>query len=58
MDAPVFPTAGDDALVDECSSRSVDLLKRNLSPHGILAATPNARSDERGYSAIFGRDGA
>jgi glycogen debranching enzyme len=33
-------------------------LKRNLVPGGILAATPNARSKKRGYTAIFGRDAA
>ncbi|HYL19961.1 MAG TPA: glycoside hydrolase 100 family protein [Burkholderiales bacterium] len=57
MNVAATPTT-DDALVQECATRSVELLKRNLSPHGILAATPNERSDARGYSAIFGRDAA
>jgi hypothetical protein len=48
----------DGALIQECIARSIELLKRNLSPYGILAATPNERSDARGYSAIFGRDAA
>jgi glycogen debranching enzyme len=34
------------------------LLKRNLTPGGILAASPTLRADKRGYTAIFGRDAA
>lgn len=34
------------------------LLKRNVSPFGIAAATPTARSRERGYARIFARDSA
>jgi glycogen debranching enzyme len=45
-------------LLEVCRSRSVGLLKRNMSPGGILAATPSARADKRGYTAIFGRDAA
>jgi glycogen debranching enzyme len=45
-------------LIDRCRAESVRLLHRNLSPDGILAATPTARSAARGYSAIFGRDAA
>jgi glycogen debranching enzyme len=45
-------------LLEICRSRSVELLKRNMSPGGILAATPSARADKRGYTAIFGRDAA
>jgi glycogen debranching enzyme len=53
------PQAADErALIDECAARAVQLLKRNLSPYGILAATPTVRADARGYSAIFGRDAA
>ena len=52
------PEAADAALVERCRAESVRLLERNLSPAGILAATPSPRSDERGYSAIFGRDAA
>ena len=36
----------------------MELLRRNLSPQGILAATPGKRADLRGYTAIFGRDAA
>jgi glycogen debranching enzyme len=34
------------------------LLKRNLTPDGILAASRSARAGKRGYTAIFGRDAA
>jgi glycogen debranching enzyme len=45
-------------LLAECHSRAVALLKRNLTPAGILAALPTARAHKRGYTAIFGRDAA
>lgn len=46
------------ALIEGCHRRSVELLKRNLSPAGILAATPSAHARRRGYTSIFGRDAA
>src|SRR6267378_7817232 len=46
------------SLLEICHSKSIALLKRNLAPAGILAATPSARADKRGYTAIFGRDAA
>jgi hypothetical protein len=46
------------SLLGECRARAIELLKRNLTPAGILASTPNARSEQRGYTAIFGRDAA
>jgi len=51
-------SAADAALVSECRRRAIELLKQNLSPAGILAATPSAHADQRGYSSIFGRDAA
>jgi glycogen debranching enzyme len=45
-------------LLETCHRRSVELLKRNLTDGGILAATPGARAEKRGYTAIFGRDAA
>jgi glycogen debranching enzyme len=48
----------DESLLQACHERSIELLKRNLTPGGILAATPGARADKRGYAAIFGRDAA
>jgi glycogen debranching enzyme len=38
--------------------RARALLKRNLSPFGIAAATPTARSRARGYTRVFARDSA
>ena len=46
------------SLVDDCHAQSIDLLKRNLSPGGMLAATASPRAAKRGYTAIFGRDAA
>jgi glycogen debranching enzyme len=45
-------------LLATCHARACELLKRNLSRAGILAATPSARSANRGYTSIFGRDAA
>jgi glycogen debranching enzyme len=46
------------ALLETCHTRAVELLIRNLSPVGILAASPTARARDRGYLSIFGRDAA
>jgi glycogen debranching enzyme len=46
------------ALLQMCHTRSIELLKRNLTDGGILAATPGDRAEKRGYTAIFGRDAA
>jgi hypothetical protein len=48
----------DRSLVETARLRAVALLERNLTPHGVLAATPGAQADARGYTAIFGRDEA
>lgn len=48
----------DSLLIENCHARSVELLRRNLSAGGILAASPGKRADKRGYTAIFGRDAA
>jgi glycogen debranching enzyme len=45
-------------LLETCHARSIELLKRNLSPGGIRAASASLRADKRGYTAIFGRDAA
>lgn len=45
-------------LLESCHRRSIELLTRNLSPGGILAATPGPRAHKRGYTSIFGRDAA
>jgi hypothetical protein len=49
---------GGEALIDACHARSVDLLHRNMTPDGILAAAAGDRARSRGYTAIFGRDAA
>ena len=46
------------ALQEACHARAVELLRRNLAPGGILAATVGKRAESRGYTAIFGRDAA
>src|ERR1700675_3608042 len=46
------------SLLEICHSKSIELLKRNLAPAGILAASPSSRASKRGYTAIFGRDAA
>ena len=45
-------------MLETCRQKSIELLQTNLSPQGILAATPGARAESRGYAAIFGRDAA
>jgi len=50
--------ASDETLTRACHERAIALLKRNLSPAGIAAATPSAQARRRGYAAIFGRDAA
>ena len=58
QEKPITRYPDDQSLLDTCHSHSVDLLKRNLTPGGILAASPSPRADKRGYTAIFGRDAA
>ncbi len=50
--------AKDDLVIESCRVEAIALLKRNLSPGGILAATPSALARSRGYTAIFARDAA
>jgi hypothetical protein len=46
------------ACIEECARRSIELLQRNLTPHGILAASRNEAAEARRYTRIFGRDAA
>lgn len=46
------------ALIDACSQASIELLQRNLTPHGILAASRTEAAEARRYTRIFGRDAA
>ena len=45
-------------IIDQCREQALRLLQRNLTPDGILAATPTAQAQERRYDCIFGRDAA
>ena len=47
-----------EALIGACHARSIELLRRNSTPAGILAASAGDRASRRGYTAIFGRDAA
>jgi glycogen debranching enzyme len=58
MTRPESLASGERELVDACRAASIELLKRNLSTAGILAATPSALARSRGYTAIFARDAA
>ena len=50
--------AGGEALIAACHTKSIELLRRNVTPAGILAASAGDRARRRGYTAIFGRDAA
>jgi hypothetical protein len=58
MNRPGDTNTSDAALLDEARARSIALLRRNLSPSGILAATASARASARHYDTVFGRDAA
>jgi glycogen debranching enzyme len=45
-------------LLADCRARAIELLQRNSTPAGVLAATPTPRAKDRDYTAIFGRDAA
>jgi glycogen debranching enzyme len=45
-------------LLQTCHVRSIELLKRNLTPSGVLAASSSPQTVKRGYTSIFGRDAA
>ena len=53
----VSPSVADDLLAG-CRAASLALLERNLTPRGILAATPGPQAEARRYTRIFGRDAA
>ncbi len=58
MSAGRAASDADAALLGEARRRSIELLRANLTPAGILAASPSKRAETRGYTAIFGRDAA
>jgi len=52
MTSPITPLpSDDDALIEACRQKSIELLRTNLSPQGILAATPGARAESRREAA-------
>ncbi len=50
--------ADESTLLADCRARAIEVLEHNLTPAGILAAAPTRRAEQRGYTAIFGRDAA
>ncbi|MET0917582.1 MAG: glycoside hydrolase 100 family protein [Burkholderiales bacterium] len=58
MEANARDKAGERALVARCTTEATALLRKNLTPNGILAATPGEGARTRGYAAIFARDAA
>ena len=53
-----MPRLNERSLLATCHERSIALLRRNMTPGGVLAASTSARAARRGYTAIFGRDAA
>ena len=54
-----MPRSADESkLLADCHTRAIELLERNQTPAGVLAAAPTKRAEQRGYTAIFGRDTA
>jgi glycogen debranching enzyme len=43
-------------LIATAHARSIALLRRNLGPHGIVAATPGVQAAARRYDRVFARD--
>lgn len=46
------------SLIASCEQAALELLARNLTPHGILAASPTEAAQAKRYTRIFGRDAA
>lgn len=51
-------TADEAALLERCRQASLQLLRRNTTAGGVLAATPGALAESRSYTRVFGRDAA
>jgi hypothetical protein len=58
MRLAVTRKTGCESPVEEAYHRSIDLLRHNTVPEGVLACTPGDRAKERHYESIFGRDAA
>ncbi|MDI1257769.1 glycoside hydrolase 100 family protein [Aquabacterium sp.] len=48
----------EESLVQLCTTESLELLRRNLTPRGILAASRTEAAEARSYTRVFGRDAA
>jgi glycogen debranching enzyme len=46
------------SLAGRCTEESLELLRANLTPRGVLASAATSRAARRGYDRIFGRDAA
>ena len=47
---------GNRELLEECRDEALKLLRRNLTPDGVLAATRTPHARSRHYDCVFGRD--
>jgi len=47
---------GSAALIQDCAAHARALLARNLTPHGIMAASASSAAQKRGYAGVFARD--
>ena len=56
--APVVAPGTASAQIEACAQASLDLLERNCTAHGILAASRTLAAEARRYTRIFGRDAA
>lgn len=57
--ASLPPTGAEaDELIEACTRASINLLKDNLTPSGILAASRTKAAESRSYTRVFGRDAA
>lgn len=45
-------------IIPECYERSLQLLRKNLTPDGIIACAKSQKAVDRNYASIFGRDAA
>ncbi|HSD36578.1 MAG TPA: glycoside hydrolase 100 family protein [Rhodocyclaceae bacterium] len=52
------PDASTLTRIEACAQASLDLLQKNLSAHGVLAASRTEAAEARRYTRIFGRDAA
>lgn len=49
-------SSNDEVLLARCRAEALRLLKANLTPHGLRAATASEAAQARRYTAIFARD--